>query len=308
MKNRATSPLRYPGGKSILTDFFDNFSQSNFENGVIYAEPYCGGAGAATNLLLEDKVEKILLNDADPNIYSFWFSLKNYGEQFLNLFDNVNVTLDEWYRQKEINQRDFVHEEVEILEKGFSTFFLNRCNRSGILKAGPIGGKSPDSQNSANYKIDARFNKPILRTKLEKIINLSERIRISNMDALDFLRGLEELNNEELLKLFVYLDPPYYDQGSGLYLNYYTNDNHEELSRYLSRQANNFKWVLSYDNVSSIRELYNDFQQYTFYLNYSAQHSKLGSELLIHCRNSVLPEDMVIKKMKNDRQVELCAI
>jgi len=38
---------------------------------------------------------------------------------------------------------------------GFSAFFLNRTNRSGILGGGPIGGTEQDG----DYDIRSRFNK-----------------------------------------------------------------------------------------------------------------------------------------------------
>lgn len=48
-------------------------------------------------------------------------------------------------------------EKHSMLEIGFATFFLNRTNRSGILKAGVIGGKA----QLGKWKIDVRFNKKI---------------------------------------------------------------------------------------------------------------------------------------------------
>ena len=43
------SPLRYPGGKTVLAPFLQELLLENNLQGGIYAEPYAGGAGAALN-------------------------------------------------------------------------------------------------------------------------------------------------------------------------------------------------------------------------------------------------------------------
>ena len=69
------TPLRYPGGKSQLTPVIvDILSRNNMLYGE-YAEPFAGGAGIAMTLLLNDYVSRIYLNDVDPAIHSFWYSV-----------------------------------------------------------------------------------------------------------------------------------------------------------------------------------------------------------------------------------------
>jgi len=309
MSSIVNSPLRYPGGKSLFTDYFRSYLNCNNISTPIYAEPYCGGAGAAINLLKEHVVDKIYLNDADISIYSFWYSLKHFGSEFIKRIEETNVDLSEWNKQKEIFIKGKNGQISDLLQIGFSTFFLNRCNRSGILNAGPIGGKSIDSQNRASYKIDARFNKAKLIEKISNLILLSSNIEVFNLDALSFLSEIiSSQNRKDQRNTFVYLDPPYYSQGSNLYLNYYQKSDHEQLRNYLISDKINFKWLLSYDNVKAIRELYKDFEMYTFYINYTAQQSKLGSELLINCKNSILPESKIIRSLKNNRKIELASI
>ena len=50
------SPLRYPGGKSILSPLLGNFIEINNLLDGIYIEPYAGGAGAALKLLFSEYV------------------------------------------------------------------------------------------------------------------------------------------------------------------------------------------------------------------------------------------------------------
>ena len=94
------------------------------------------------------------------------------------------------------------------LELAFAAFFLNRTNRSGILKAGPIGGYT----QTGNYLIDVRFNKSELINRIRNIAQRKNRIFVYNQDVRIFLRRyLPRYNN-----VFVYLDPPYYNKGKEL--------------------------------------------------------------------------------------------
>lgn len=291
------TPLRYPGGKSIMTAFFEELIRLNSLKKVIYCEPYAGGAGAAINLLLNDSVDEIRINDASIGIYSFWNALLTEGQRFLERVMEVNVNLKEWQLQRSI----FNAASIPSFELGFATFFLSRTNRSGILAAGPIGGQDKGAQQNAKYKIDCRFNKIDLTERLKKIIDNSERISISNLDALCFLKKVKSKRS------FVYLDPPYYTQGKALYLNYYQHEDHVRLSNYLRRFAA-FKWVLSYDNVPEILGLYADCPLYQFSLSYTAQESKKGVELLTHSSNLTFPDSMEIKKRKRRENVEMLQI
>lgn len=89
--------------------------------------------------------------------------------------------MDEWFRQKDIINNPKDH---DLLTIGFSTFFLNRTNRSGILKGGVIGGKNQEGK----WKLDARYNKSDLISRIHKISENRHRIDLYNMDAIDFIK------------------------------------------------------------------------------------------------------------------------
>ena len=286
------TPLRYPGGKSVMSSFFKEFITVNHMQDIVYVEPYAGGAGAALNLLFNEDVNKIIINDASVPVFSFWNSLINHSEEFMELFENTDINLNEWYQQKNI----FINRNQQFsVELGFATFFLNRCNRSGILSAGPIGGNTQEKQNIATYKIDVRYNKTLLRAKLEKIINKKTQIIVKNDDALNLLKQIKTLPEHIKENYLLYLDPPYYIHGYELYLNSYTHQNHVELANFLTNMPI-VKWVLSYDNVQEICDLYNQFQLYRFNLAYSVQEKKQGRELLLHSQNTRLPNSLEIKR------------
>ena len=234
-------------------------------------EPFAGGAGVALEVLFSEHVSDIHINDIDPAIYDFWTSLINETEAFLRLLDATEVTVSEWHKQKAVLANRNGH---STLEHGFAALFLNRTNRSGILKAGVIGGKD----QSGAYKIDARFQKKNLIRKIEKIALYSSRIHTYNMDAVDFLKIIDGVIPSNSL---IYLDPPYYVKGQGLYRNYYTHKDHVEIKETLNGIKN--KWIVSYDNCDEIRELYSNYRQDEYLLNYSAYHKKKGAEVMVFC-------------------------
>jgi len=282
------SPLRYPGGKAVLSDFLAGVIQANGLSDGIYAEPFAGGAGAALNLLFSGHVDKILLNDADPCIFAFWSAVLKQTKGFLELLKKTPVSIDEWRRQREIYCNPSRHSNIKV---GFATFFLNRCNRSGILmKAGPIGGY----EQTGTWKIDARYNSHEQKRRIEKIALFKDKITIFNYDAIDFIKK-EIFPLKEQRRILVYLDPPYYVKGSKLYLNHFVHRDHAALARFIKKK-HDFYWVMSYDNVPEIRELYLDKEQVEFDLNYSAHTAKTGSELLVYDSTTLVPlESKLIK-------------
>jgi DNA adenine methylase len=274
------TPLRYPGGKSSLSSFLAQIVELNDIQGGTYVEPYAGGGGAALNLLYQGTVNHIVINDFDSTIYAFWVSVLNETDEFAFRISSVPLTIEEWHHQKDILK---THYRQNLFDVGFAAFYLNRCNRSGILKAGPIGGQ----HQTGPYKIDARFNRENLIKKIRRIELYKERISVYNLDAIDLIQ--EVVPSIDGSKL-VYLDPPYYKKGPQLYLNAYEHDDHENLAWVLGKTSRSDCWVLTYDDTQEIRALYQDSIALTYTLNYSAAHSKQGRELLISPPWLMLPD------------------
>jgi DNA adenine methylase len=278
------SPLRYPGGKAVLSGFLADVIAANDLQDGVYVEPYAGGAGAALALLFGEHVQRIVLNDADPCVFAFWNAVLNRKDDLIRRLNETPVTLDEWRAQREIYRAQHRHSRIKV---AFASFYLNRCNRSGIMvNGGPIGGVG----QTGKWKLDARYNKDELARRIEKIHLYRDRIEIHNLDALAFLRDVVG-QSDALDETLVYLDPPYYVKGSELYLNHYQPEDHAQVARFIKRQTG-YRWLMTYDNVPEIRKLYADRNTIDFDLRYSAHTSKLGSELLIFSRNLLMPDDM----------------
>ena len=275
------SPLRYPGGKGCLAGFLEDAIDLNDLRGCDYYEPYAGGAGVALTLLKNKAVSQIVINDADYRVYAFWKSVLLCPQAFVREIFAIPLTIHEWRRQKEICEQPQLH---SLFEVGFSTFYVNRCNRSGILLgAGPIGGIS----QKGKWKIDARFNRDNLAQKILDVAAMKDAIVVENSDAILFLKNILP-KGKKRKRSFVYLDPPYVNKSSRIYLNAYKAKDHIDIEKYLSAQKN-LPWVLSYDDTDLIRSLYHSYEIYHLPIRYSLQSKRIAKELIIAPDRVALP-------------------
>ena len=273
------SPLRYPGGKNKLSAFIARICIDNNINGH-YIEPYSGGASVALFLLLEGFVDKITINDKDRSIYAFWHSVLRKTSQLCTMIENAELTIEEWKKQKEIQGNK---KKADLLELGFSTFYLNRTNRSGIINAGIMGGIN----QTGNYLMDCRFNKPELISRIKKIASKKKHIRLYKKDAIKLIDKIQYEAKDE--NVVFYFDPPYYLKACSLYMNYYKKENHKKVSDKI-KNIENIKWIVSYDNVPEIQELYSKCFKKEFSFKHSAYKSRIGHEVLYFSKGLKQPE------------------
>ena len=279
------SPLRYPGGKSKIAPFVKLIIQQLAQPSVTYIEPFAGGAGVALSLLLDGFVEKIVINDYDKAIYSFWRAIKENPQALIELVRSTPITIDEWYKQKEIYLTKNTRYSVEL---GFSAFFLNRTNRSGILSAGPIGGY----KQNGNYGITERFNREALVGRIQNIALHRNKIIIYNKDIRSFIRNIIPRYSQNA---FVYFDPPYYINGQRLYKNSFSPSDHASIARYIIEGVTS-PWIITYDNVLTLKEIYSEFPQRSYTLNYSAANKGVGSELIIFKSKQLMPPEEIVRE------------
>lgn len=276
------SPLRYPGGKLKVVDYIKRLFEVNDLCSGTYIEPYAGGASVALSLLFEKYAGRIKINDIDRSIFAFWHCVLNETDALCRKIMDTQVTMDEWNAQREVQRHK---EEADLLELGFSTFYLNRTNRSGILKGGVIGGK----EQTGEYRMDARYNKADLIARIEHVAEYANLIDLTGIDAIDLLKRYKRTPTP---KTFCYLDPPYYVKGRGLYLNYYNNDDHRAIAETIKQYKG--KWMVSYDAVDFIKNLYSGYRQKEYYLSYSACNPLKGLELMVYSDDLVLPDVEIV--------------
>lgn len=272
------TPLRYPGGKQRLTRFIEEILECNNALGCQYVEPYAGGAGVAIELLLSGKVRKIHLNDSSRHIYAFWHSVKHEAERLCRLISGAALSLNEWEKHRDVLRNP---QRYDLLTLGFSTFYLNRCNRSGVLTAGVIGGKA----QSGRWRIDARFPRNELIARIEAIAARADDIIPTNSDAERFMT---EYVKRLPLDTFLYCDPPYFERAKRLYLNTYGPADHVRVASVIQQKVRH-RWIVSYDSHPELVKLYSKRRKFVYSIQYSAIRSYTGREVFIFADSVILP-------------------
>ncbi|MDQ2638904.1 MAG: DNA adenine methylase [Actinomycetota bacterium] len=278
-KRIVVSPLRYPGGKGMLYSRLRQIIRDNGLTSSTYIEPYAGGAGAALGLLISGQVSRIVINDLDPAVYSFWRAVVDHPKEFSQLVNNVDLTVKEWEKQRRTYDQSPVDEHLAL---GFATFYLNRTNRSGVLNGGPIGGKD----QTGNYKIDARFNRETLLERIRLIELHADRITVTNDDGRAAIRRHARDANA-----FIYADPPYFEKAGSLYMNAFQAHDHDRLAQSLQR-VTKARWVLTYDNVPRVADLYAERRRRLFALNYSAHRVVKAQEVMVFSDTLIIPAEI----------------
>ena len=272
------SPLRYPGGKGKLAPFIGMLIEEYGHKGGTYIEPFAGGAGVAIELLEKGIVSRVVINDLDKGIYSFWRAILTETERFIEEIERVPLSMKEWQRQHEICMNSNKKYSFEL---GFATFYMNRTNRSGIIKGGVIGGK----EQSGAWHLDARFNKSELIRRIRKIASMRSKIHLYNKDIESFLRYYVPKYEDNA---FIYFDPPYFGKGKQLYLNFFDYDDHVRIEK-LIRELVNCDWIITYDDEPQIERIYSNYSLRRFELNYSVYYKKRAKELMIFKNDSLIP-------------------
>lgn len=280
--NKLYTPLRYPGGKARFAPFIAKLMCCNDLNGGHYFEPYAGGAGVALELLFDGIVNEIHINDADPAVYDFWKAATRHTDEMIDRVATEPVDIESWHRWRAVVNGQIA---ASLPERGFATLFLNRTNRSGILKGGVIGGKN----QSGEYKLDARFLRSQLCDRLWRIGQHADRINVYGEDALALLNRCKNFLPSQSL---IYLDPPYYVKGQGLYRNFYNHEDHVAIAELVMRRSFPRNWMVSYDDVPAIRSMYRGSKVRGYGLHYTAQKRYEGTEVMFFSEGLRVPRSL----------------
>ena len=126
--------------------------------------------------------------------------------------------------------------------------------------------------------------------RINTIANHAKNIKIYRQDALKFITQTIPQKNSKGL---VFLDPPYYVQGKRLYTSFYGHEDHAEVAKAI--KASPLKhWIVTYDNVEAINEIYDLKTKVIYNLRYSVSHSSpIGSEVLFYSKNIKLPYQQI---------------
>ena len=244
------SPLRYPGAKRQLVPVIEGLITANIPPPRLLLEPFCGGATTMLRLLGSGAVEHGVLSDVDPLVASFWKTAAFDSKWLIDAMNGLEITVAEWDRWREAEPR-------KQRDRALKCLFLNRTTFSGILhgRAGPIGGRAQTSK----YKIDCRFGLDGLTRRINGVADLAATGRLLDVWRCDWRTALARIPKDfgslSASEVLVYLDPPYVDKANWLYEWSFKSAHHTKLASVL-RSGTPFRWVLSYDDTPTVRELY----------------------------------------------------
>ena len=281
------SPLRYPGGKGKLASFMEYMIDQLGHRGGTYIEPFAGGAGIAMELLLRNVVSRIVINDYDKAVWSFWKAILTETDRFVEEIRTVPLTVDEWQKQHEIL---VTKNDKYSFELGFAAFYLNRTNRSGIIKGGVIGGQ----EQAKDWKMDVRFKREELVTRIQRIAARKKDIKLYNKDVNSFIKNYVPLYEENAL---IYFDPPYFRKGQQLYMNFFNYKDHVRIEQEI-REHVNCDWIITYDYEPQIEEIYHNYNLRLYDLNYSVSTKRKANELMIFKDGIIIPSDEELNSKK----------
>ncbi|WP_292598114.1 DNA adenine methylase [Mesorhizobium sp.] len=273
------TPLRYPGGKGRLASYVKAILKANNLLDGEYVEPFAGGAGIALELLFHEYVSRVHINDLSRSVYAFWRCVLDKTDQLCRLVQDTPRTVEEWDKHKYVMKNQAAHDDLAV---GFAFFFLNRTNRSGIQNGGVIGGRA----QAGGWKIDARYNANELGARIQSIAKLRSRITLTNMDALQFISVRKNVLPSKTL---IYCDPPYYEKGRELYYHFYKHVDHEAVAQAMA-SIESQRWIVSYDNVDPINQMYCNWRKVTYDIGYSAHTARQGSEVMFFSKGLIMPQ------------------
>lgn len=266
------SPLRYPGSKQALVDYVERFLEANNFVGREWVEPCAGGASVALSLLSRGIAQRATIVEKDPLVYAFWKCLKTQPALLCHLAHELDVTLETWRDFQKYRAPDAI-DSYPLIELAVAGLFFNRANYSGIIGAKPIGGMSQSSE----YKIDCRFTKSTVVDRMVDAAKVMDRMTVVRDDVVSYLRR----NSERLAAgdYVVYVDPPYVLQGRKLYRFHFRERDHMRLAAFLN--AAPFPWLVSYDNVPFVVQLFRGQTVRPIWLKYTVREARRADELLI---------------------------
>ena len=266
------SVISRQGGKSRLVKYITPL----FPPHRFYAEVF---GGAAWILLNKQESLIEIFNDIDGNLVNLFRVIRDFPGEFVNRFRYDLIARETFDKYKEMNLQD-----LDPFDRAVKYYYVY-CN-------------SFSSDMSTFIKRDRITNPNRFITRLPKLIEVfSSRMANVVIENLDFREFFNKYNGKEWL---YYLDPPYY--GVEGYAEPFKEQEHQDLAAILTDKEFEGFFILSYNDVPEIRQLYSTFVIETVDTIYQAANrpkvkkelSGKKSELIITNFDTIIDADIKV--------------
>lgn len=253
--------LRWAGGKSKMIKILDDFFPKEINK---YLETFTGGGSVLLHIIQKFNPEIVFANDIDGMLINYYNNVKN----------NPQIIIDECLDIKNKYTSETFKEKFYTLDRNHASHFF-------------ISNKTSFSGLNHNYSLQA-YDRNFSINSINKIQDVSKVIENVNFTNEHFMNLDNIIENIE--GYFIYLDPPYFgNKEKGLYGEkgiLHKEFNHLELFEWVKQHSEKNQIMLSYDDSPFIRELYKDFNIYSFDFVYSMTNTggnlcKNGKEIVI---------------------------
>ncbi len=253
--NMLKNVLRYPGGKSKAIEKIIANIPVNIKE---FREPLVGGGSVSLAIKQLFPNVKVKINDLNYDLICFWKTLRDSPDKLIREVRKIKETCKDG--RKLYNQYATKNSGDEF-ERAIRFFVLNRITFSGTVDSG-------------GYSQQA-FEKRFTDSAIEKLKYASEIIKDFEITYGDYEKLLFE-DGEDVL---IFLDPPYYSTTKS---KLYGKNGDLHLSFDHERFAANMKkcqhlWLITYDDCTEIRELFNFAYIYPWELQYGMNNYKQGN-------------------------------
>lgn len=222
--NKRLSLLRYPGGKSKLTNFI--YSELNKEKVKTILSPFAGGASVELSLLEAKVTDNIILNDMDDHLINFYNTIFEENDKLVDYIEHSDLSIELYTKAHNYAINNESHSDRKLDPyKAFLYLVNNRCSFSGIYKAGRLGGK-----NGSVETLKSRWNTNDLIKRCKQLDELKNKVTITQKD---FYQFIEQYAWDEQSTFLI--DPPYVtDQANAIYRHAFNYGNHRDLFEILT--------------------------------------------------------------------------